>query len=55
VHRLVVEPLRFTFDGWAELRRRGRDVQLDQVSCYAARAQRRSNGLLSSMHTFRAA
>jgi hypothetical protein len=55
VHRLFVEPLRFTFDGWAELRRRGSDFQLDHVACYAPRALRGSNGLLPSLHTFAAA
>ena len=55
VHRLFVDPMKRTLDGWAQLQRDGSNYAIDHLACFAPRAQRGSNGLLPSVHTWGAA
>ena len=52
VHRLIAQPLTAVFDAWRDMQRQGDPYRLFHVGCFAPRAQRGSNGLVPSLHTF---
>lgn len=53
-HRLMVPGLRHICDGWLELQKAD-GYELVHAACFAPRAQRGSNGLVPSLHTWGAA
>jgi hypothetical protein len=51
-HRLVAQPLMRTLDRWAARIQAGDPFRVKTFACFAPRAQRGSNGLLASTHTW---
>lgn len=51
-HRLVATPLLRLLDRWSARIQAGDPFRVKTLGCFAPRAQRGSNGLVPSMHTF---